>query len=296
VAAAENSDGGKKQPMYRWRKFAEPRWLQGREELLQTRAGGTLTVIERPGRSRVRLEVCCRDNRTAKHLLAEFGGQIERLSRDWLQRIARAQRSGVPIQIGKRLLIANASETLTHRKTRRRRPRHILIIPAAAAFGTGEHATTAMCLRLLEAATRGWKDQWRMLDAGTGTGILALAGRCFGAQDVMAIDNDPRAIATAKANARANAIRGVHFVLGDAARKTGKRKFAIITANLFSELLVSALPFWKTRLQKKGFMILSGVLREQERELLRALRANRFEIVRVRRRGKWIALLCRGNL
>jgi ribosomal protein L11 methyltransferase len=282
--------------MYRWRKFAEPRWLQDYEELLQTHAGGALTVIERPGRSRIRLEVCCWDNRTAKHLLAEFGGQIERLPRDWLRRIARAQKSGMPIQIGKRLLIANASEALTHRKTRRRRPRHILIIPAAAAFGTGEHATTAMCLRLLEAATRGWKDNWRMLDAGTGTGILALAGRCFGAQDLLAIDNDPRAIATAKENARANAIHGVHFVLGDAVRKSGRRKFDVITANLFSELLVSALPFWKTRLQKKGLMILSGVLREQESELLRALRANRFGIVRVRRRGKWIALLCSGSL
>jgi ribosomal protein L11 methyltransferase len=152
-----------------------------------------------------------------------------------------------------------------------------------------------MCLRLLEEATRGWKDNWRMLDAGTGTGILALAGRCFGAQDVMAIDNDLRAIATAKANARANAIRGVHFVLGDAARKTGKGKFDIITANLFSELLVSALPIWKTRLQRNGLMILSGVLREQEGELLHALRANRFENARVRRRGKWLALLCRAG-
>jgi len=131
-----------------------------------------------------------------------------------------------------------------------------------------------------------------MLDAGTGTGILALAGRCFGAQDLLAIDNDLRAIATAKENARANAIHGVRFVLGDAVRKSGRRKFDVITANLFSDLLVSALPFWKTRLQRNGLMILSGVLREQESELLRALRANRFEIVRVRRRGKWIALLC----
>jgi ribosomal protein L11 methyltransferase len=281
--------------MYRWRKFAEPRWLQDREELLQTRAGGALTVIERPGRSRVRLEVCCLDHRAAKYLLAEFGGQIERLPRDWLQRIERAQKAR-PLKIGKRLVILNLGGPLAPRWSRHRDPSYSLIIPAAAAFGTGEHATTAMCLRLLEEATRGWKDKWRMLDAGTGTGILALAGRCFGAQDVLAIDNDPRAIATAKENARVNAIRGVHFVLGDAARKTGRRKFDVITANLFSELLISALPIWKTRLHRNGFMILSGVLREQEGELLRALSANRFENARVRRRGKWIALLCRAGL
>jgi ribosomal protein L11 methyltransferase len=278
--------------MYRWWKSAEPRWLQDREELLQTRAGGALTVIRRPGRSRVRLEVCSRDNCTAKNLLAEFGGQFERLPRDWLQRASREQKAGT-LKVGKRLVIVKVEGTSAPRRS----PRSctILIIPAAAAFGTGEHATTAMCLRLLEEATRGWKDKWRMLDAGTGTGILALAGRFFGAQDATAIDNDPRAIATAKANARANAIRGVHFVLGDAARKTSQGKFDIVTANLFSELLVSALPIWKTRLQRNGLMILSGVLREQESELLRAVRANRFEIVRVRRRGKWIALLCRAG-
>jgi ribosomal protein L11 methyltransferase len=280
--------------MYRWWKSAEPRWLQDREELLQTRAGGTLTVIERPGRSRVRLEVCCRDNCTAKHLLAEFGGQIERFSRDWLARFSREQQARA-LKIGKRLVVLNVGGASAPRQSRHKGPSHFLVIPPAAAFGTGEHATTAMCLRLLEEATRGWKDNWRMLDAGTGTGILALAGRCFGAQDVMAIDNDLRAIATAKANARANAIRGVHFVLGDAARKTGKGKFDIITANLFSELLVSALPIWKTRLQRNGLMILSGVLREQEGELLHALRANRFENARVRRRGKWLALLCRAG-
>jgi ribosomal protein L11 methyltransferase len=281
--------------MYRWRKFAEPRWLQGREEQLQTRAGGALTVIERPGRSRVRLEVCCRDHRTARCLLAEFGGQIERLPREWLARFSRGQKPRA-LKIGKRLVVLNVGGASAPRRSRHKGPSHFLVIPAAAAFGTGEHHTTAMCLRLLEAATCGWKDNWRMLDAGTGTGILALAGRCFGAQDVLAIDNDPRAIATAKENARANAIHGVRFLLGDAVRKTGKGKLDVITANLFSELLVSALPFWKTRLQKNGLMILSGVLREQESALLRALRANRFEIARVSRRGKWIALLCSGGL
>ena len=149
-----------------------------------------------------------------------------------------------------------------------------------------------MCLRLLEEATRGWKDDWWMLDAGTGTGILALAGCCFGAQEVLAIDNDSRAIATARQNANANAIRGVRFALGGATRITGRRKFDVITANLFSELLFAALPLWKTRLRQNGRMILSGVLHDQESELRRALRANRFEITKVRRRGKWIALIC----
>ncbi len=276
-------------PMYLWRKFSKPRWAQSYEELLQTRASGALAVIEQPGRSRVRLEICCRNYRAAKKLLSEFGGKIEPLPRDWLQRALRGQKAE-PLRIGKRLVILNGGKDPVTRRSPRTCP--LLIIPAAAAFGTGQHATTAMCLRLLEEATRGWKDDWRMLDAGTGTGILALAGRCFGAKEVLAIDNDCRAIATARQNANANAIRGVRFALGDATQITGRRKFDVITANLFSELLVAALPLWKTRLRQNGRMILSGVLRDQESELRRVLRANRFEITKVRRRGKWIALIC----
>ena len=276
-------------PMYLWRKSAEAQWALAHEELLQTRVSGTLAVIEQPGSSRVRLEICCKNHRAAKALLADFGGKIEHLPSTWLQRALCGKKTR-PLKVGKRLVIMNVGGTAASRRSLRACP--TLIIPAAAAFGTGQHTTTAMCLRLLEEATRGWKDDWRMLDAGTGTGILALAGRCFDAQEVLAIDNDSRAIATARQNARANAVRGVRFALGDAMQITGRRKFDVITANLFSELLVAALPLWKTRLRKNGRMILSGVLRDQESELLRVLRANRFQITKVRRRGKWIALIC----
>jgi ribosomal protein L11 methyltransferase len=129
-----------------------------------------------------------------------------------------------------------------------------------------------------------------MLDAGTGSGILALAGRCFGAGEVIAIDNDALAISVAKQNARANKIRGVTFIAGDAAAPL-PGKFDVIAANLYSELLVALLPNWRRRLATDGRLILSGVLRRQEREVSDALTANGFATLEVRRRGKWIALL-----
>jgi ribosomal protein L11 methyltransferase len=148
-----------------------------------------------------------------------------------------------------------------------------------------------MSLRLLEQVTRRLTNDWRMLDAGTGSGILALAGKRFGAGDVVGIDNDPLAISTAKQNARCNRIRGVKFVTGDIAKNiTGK--YDIITANLYSELLVSLLPQFRKNLAAQGHLILSGVLRKQEPQLLRALKSNAFQIHTIRRRGKWIALLC----
>ncbi|MEY2481176.1 MAG: ribosomal protein methyltransferase [Verrucomicrobiota bacterium] len=160
------------------------------------------------------------------------------------------------------------------------------------AFGTGDHATTAMSLRLLEEITREMKAGWSLVDLGTGSGILALAAKCFGADAILAIDNDAQAIRIAKQNAHRNKIRGVKFEVRDVlGPKDRHKKFDLITANLFSELLIEALPIWKARLKRNGRMFLSGILREQLPQLRSALRRERLSILRIRRRGKWVALL-----
>ena len=131
-----------------------------------------------------------------------------------------------------------------------------------------------------------------MFDAGTGSGILALAGSGFGAADVIGIDNDSRSIATAKENARNNKVRGVRFMAADVKTPLAGR-FDIITANLYSELLKSVLGIFGRSLRVHGALILSGVLRQQESGLVRALRSHRFKVVEIRRRSRWIAVLCR---
>jgi ribosomal protein L11 methyltransferase len=169
-----------------------------------------------------------------------------------------------------------------------RQPR-LLVIPASAAFGTGEHATTAMSLRLLERLTRKWKQGWSLADLGTGSGILALAAKRFGAGSVTGIDIDPKAISIAKANARLNKIGRVNFRLGDFRKWNPTHTRDVVAANLYSELLIEILP----KLKPCNWLILSGVLRTQEREFLRVLRRNNIEIVNVKRRGKWIAVAAR---
>lgn len=131
-----------------------------------------------------------------------------------------------------------------------------------------------------------------MLDAGTGSGILALAGRRFGAGPVLAIDHDPLAISTAKRNAQANRIRGMKFVVGDV-RKVATGNFAVITANLYSELLTEMLPVFARNLDSEGSLIVSGLLRAQEADLIRRVGRHGFEVRETRRRGKWIALWLR---
>jgi ribosomal protein L11 methyltransferase len=138
------------------------------------------------------------------------------------------------------------------------------------------------------------KPGWSLVDLGTGSGILALAAKRFGAEQVRAIDNDPRAIATARENARINKIDHIHFRVGDVRHWKFPRRIDIVTANLFSDLLIEVLP----KLKPARHLILSGVLRDQEEDLVGALKRCKIEITRVRRRGKWIAVLanCSGAL
>jgi ribosomal protein L11 methyltransferase len=273
---------------YIWRKQAGARWLRIRYEDLERRFGAALAIIERPRAKRVLLEISCRTEKQARDLVREFGGSIEGLRPDWLQRLARQTRAK-SLRIGSRLVILRTPEK--ERAPLRGSQARRLVIPAEMAFGTGEHATTAMCLRLLERITRHVPRDWTMLDAGTGSGILAIAGRRLGATRVLAIDSDPLACATAKRNARVNSARNIEFSTGDILKQRLTGKFQIITANLFSEIVIEALPIWARHLAPGGHLILSGILRSQELAVLRALRRHSFIASEIRRRGKWIALL-----
>ena len=295
--------------MFLWRKFAEHRWIKAREHRLQAKAFGQLVIVDRPGRKRLELEITCRSRSASYGLLKEFGGRIEALPRNWTERFAH--HDSKPIKIGKRLMIVRSINELqrcsvrcprrsSHRSARpdALRTAHstagdikaaLLVIPASLAFGTGEHVTTAMSLRYLEQLTRCWKPGWSLVDLGTGSGILALAAKRFGAGRVIGIDNDPTAISMAKSNARLNKIRGASFQLGDVQKWNSTQKTHVVTANLYSELLLKILP----KLDGNEWLILSGILRSQQDELIRALQRNHLDVVDMKRRGKWMAFLAR---
>ncbi len=272
--------------MYLWRKRAESDWVKAHEDLLQAYAQGQLVMVQKPGRHRVELEIVCRSKRDSRTLLTEFGGQMTALPRNWLKRFARA--TSKPIKIGNRLVISNVAKSLTSRRSRQK-GRLDLTIPASLAFGTGEHATTAMSLHFLEQLTRDWKPGWSFVDLGTGTGILALAARCFGSGRAIGIDNDPTAISMAKSNARLNKIRGTRFQIADVQRWNSPKDTDVITANLYSDLLVEIL----TKLRGTHWLILSGILVSQQNQLTVALHRNDYEIITTKRRGKWVAILAR---
>ena len=265
--------------MLLWQKHASEEWLAANESSLQEIAGHELAIISRPGQKRSLLQVPCRRRALAERLVRKFRGTMRPLPRD----LAQSQKAHPPIRVGRRLQVVSESVPGLSDATQ-------LVIPAAGAFGTGEHATTAMSLRLLEETARPLARGWRLLDAGTGTGILALAAHFLGAGEVLGLDNDPRAIAHARENARLNHVSRARFLAADVLVWKPTGRYDIITANLFSELLIAALPRLQRALRAKGRLIVSGILREQAGDVERALRRHGFLIEKKRRRGKWIAL------
>ena len=271
--------------MYLWERYATAPWLAANEWRLEEIAPGAVAIISHPDRARSLVQVACKTEAQASRLMRRFQGSTERLPRRWQESFLQHD-VGPPIRIGKRLLIvANARGTLAATKEKQ------LVIPAAGAFGTGAHATTAMCLRLLERTTPTFRNKWKLLDLGSGTGILALAACLLGATGAVGIDNDPRAVVIAQKNARLNEIEGARFINSDLLKWTPRTRYEVITANLFSELLIAALPIIKRSLKRKGCIILSGILRDQIDRVVCALRATGFSVEKLRRRGRWIALL-----
>lgn len=283
--------------MFVWRKRAGTGWLAANEVALHEIAGPRLAIVSKPGHRNAIAEVASPNCSELEKIRRRFGGIIEKLPRNWLRKFLRGQKPK-PLKIGKRLVIASSTAS--------RRMKRTLVIPAGAAFGTGEHMTTAMSLRMLESLTRkslvrgaqcGTRGrvpdkEFSLLDLGTGSGILALAAARFGAKRIVAIDHDPIAIATAKENALRNKIEQVDFRVADVRKWKFPARIDIITANLFSELLIAILP----KLKCAEWLILSGVLREQEHRLVCALKINRIDVVETRRRGKWLAISARRTM
>lgn len=282
--------------MYLWQRLASPSWWVANEEEVRAAAGSDLAIIERPDHKRFVVEIACLRCTRARDLERRFGGRFKKLPGNWLKRFAREQETK-PLAIGTRLVIVNVGETSASRRpggihtlSGHQGPSHI-VVPAGAAFGTGHHATTAMSLRLLEQLTRTWKPGWSLVDLGTGSGIFALAASRFGAQKIVAIDNDPVAISTAKGNARLNRIPGIDFQMADVRKLSLPRRIDVITANLFSDLLIEILP----KFRDVRWLVLSGIMRNQERDVVQALKRLGMNAVKIRRRGKWIAMLVSGS-
>jgi len=160
------------------------------------------------------------------------------------------------------------------------------------AFGTGEHASTRLCLRLLERhfAPAGAS----VADLGTGSGILAMAACHLGAGRVIAVDSDSVALGVARANLRDNDLQGpVRLVRADAASVRGRGPFDLVLVNIGAATIDRIVPDLGAALRPGGRAILAGILVEDEPELLRASASAGLRLVERLRSRPWSALVLR---
>ena len=165
-----------------------------------------------------------------------------------------------------------------------------IYIPANLAFGTGEHATTAGCLRLL-ADIAPKKGDWEFLDAGTGTGILAIAALRLGASRVLGFDFDATAIRVAKANAHLNKADGLKLFRADVLKYRPEGSFDVVAANLYGDLFRKAASRLWPAIKLRGRLIISGLMRDQVERVSEKIHELRGQIEIKRTRGKWVTML-----
>ncbi len=168
----------------------------------------------------------------------------------------------------------------------------VIALDPGMAFGTGLHPTTRLCLAGIEA----WSEQdlvgdARVLDVGTGSGILAIAAARMGASRVLAIDTDPLAVDTTARNAALNGFAEIIDARLGSLPLPEPREFHLVVANLISGLLIDlagelAAVVWPGG----GWLLAGGVFGEREAEVRSAFESAGLHIVGQRTDGDWLAL------
>ncbi len=192
------------------------------------------------------------------------------------------QRHFKPLRVGKRLVIVPAWHTY-HPS-----PDEVpVIIEPGMAFGTGLHPSTRLALRLLEGAVT---PGIRVLDVGTGSGILAIAAARLGARAVTATDIDPQAIVAARDNIARNRLTA-QVTLHEGSLPPGEPPFDVVVVNILHHVILNLLDqgLW-AYVQPGGSLLLSGILRPHETDVLLAVMARGGRLVERLTEEDWIAL------
>ena len=187
-----------------------------------------------------------------------------------------------PLEIGRRLAVVPSWQEYDTARVK-------LLLDPGLAFGTGGHETTSLCLEALDELVQGGE---RMLDIGTGSGILAIAALKLGAASAEGVDIDPVAVRTAVENAALNQVEdrftGLVGDLSDQARGT----YQIITANIVANAIISLSPAVPGLLAEGGHFIASGIIDTRADEVEEALRAAGLTVAARKEKRGWVCFVC----
>ena len=271
--------------MWLWSKLSAKQWEDAWEERFHGNAGAVISEIK--GGKTVRVEVYCEEKAEAEEIQEQFGGSVREIkNRDW---VAAAARPAPPIVIRDRFVVTQeAGEKELAALATEHPDKELLSIPAEMAFGTGDHPTTATCLRLLVDAAGEQKGEWSFLDAGTGSGLLAIAAAKLGAKPVLAFDFDEKAVEVGARNLTRNKTEKVELFVADVFDWTHEGTFPVVAANLFATILVQVMDRLVAWVEPGGILILSGIMRTQWDEVQQVAEKNGLIQKEHRVVGKWV--------
>ncbi len=198
-----------------------------------------------------------------------------------------------PIPIGKKLLIV--PQWLSPENPEHRIP---VVLDPGMIFGTGAHASTQMCLRALEQTIHGGE---RVIDLGSGSGILSIAALLLGAQEATGVDIDPKAEDIARENAALNGLTAPKFravtgnVIGDKAmmESLSEGGYDVVLANIVADVIIPLSAVVPHFLRPDGVFICSGILNTRLPEVERAIEAAGLTITQREMQEDWCRLTAR---
>ncbi|MDD2672133.1 MAG: 50S ribosomal protein L11 methyltransferase [Syntrophales bacterium] len=171
----------------------------------------------------------------------------------------------------------------------------VIEIDPGMAFGTGQHSSTRMCLEALEEILL--KDRtirnWRVLDVGTGTGILSICCAKMGAAKITAVDIDPQAVEIARKNIAINQVGDRVEVVKSDISKYKAGGFDLIVANLNAEPLIKLRSHLISLMEKKGYLIISGIIEKSVDAIEKKFLKPPLSVQNVLRDKEWVCYVLR---
>ena len=188
-----------------------------------------------------------------------------------------------PLEIGKRLAVVPSWQEYDTDRVK-------LVLDPGLAFGTGGHETTSLCMEALDERVQGGE---RVLDIGTGSGILAIAALKLGAAVAEGVDIDPVAVRTAGENAALNGVQDKLTVLvGDLSDKASGQ-YDIITANIVANAILSLAPAVPGLMADGATFIASGIIDTRKDEVIAGLEQAGLAVVEVKEKRGWECIVCK---
>lgn len=279
---------GVKETMWLWSKLSSKKWMDAWEERFYGNPNAVITELS-TGKS-VRVEVYCKTEKEAGVIQDHFGGSVRAVKHQNWAKLNDVPRP--PLKIRDAIVITGDRKTETKDALIKEFPkRHVIQLPAEMAFGTGDHATTSTCLRLLVDQAREQKGSWDMLDLGCGTAVLAIAAKMMGASSCEAHDFDPQAVRVSLQNLELNDVKNITVKEQDVLEWTPPRQWDVVVANMFSTILQRAFPTIVQCIKADGTLILSGILVDQWEETKVFGEEAGLAFTKTVKKGKWMTAL-----